>query len=426
VSVKSRRDFLRSTGALGLASLAGCATVQAPRKPLGRVMVIGAGFGGATAAKYLRIWSGGAIEVLLVDRDPMLVSCPASNLVIGGSRKIEEISHSRARLREYGIQVMNDEVTSVDPVKRVVKFKDRYADMGYDRLIVSPGVDFIYEQIPALKDPGARRRILHAWKAGPDTLALRRQLEAMRDGGVFVISVPRAPYRCAPAPYERACQVAWYFKREKPRSKILVLDANEDITSKPALFRAAWSELYKGMVDYQPNAEVTDVDVRGSAVKTDFDTVKGDVLNVLPPMRAADIARTTGLINANERWCIVDWLTLESTAVKGIHVLGDATLSGPAMPKSGHMANQHGKVAAAAIVEIMNGREPSSTPIMANACYSFVSDKEAGHVTSVHHYDPKEKTMVAIPGAGGLSARSEAEGVYGWAWAQNIWADMLA
>jgi hypothetical protein len=161
-------------------------------------------------------------------------------------------------------------------------------------------------------------------------------------------------------------------------------------------------------------------------LKTDFDSIKGDVLNVIPPMRAANIARSTGVITANNRWCEVDWLTMESTAVKGVHVLGDATLSAPAMPKSGHMANQHAKVAAAAIIEIMNGREPSATPVVANTCYSFVSDKEVIHVTSVHQFDAGKKTFIAVPASSGVSAqRSEIEGAYGWAWAQNIWADML-
>lgn len=422
-----RRRFLKTAAIGAVAPLTGHrAFATEGRKSLGRVMVIGAGFGGATTAKYLRMWSGGEIEVLLVDREPIFVSCPGSNLVLGGSRTLAEISHSRNKLRDYGIQLLVDEVTAVDPVKRVVKFKDRYADMTYDRLVMSPGVDMMYEALPGLNNAEAQKTVLHAWKAGPQTLALRQQIEAMRDGGVFLISVPRAPYRCPPGPYERICQVAFYLKQAKPRSKIIVLDANEEITSKPALFRAAWNELYKGMIDYRPNTEVTDVDARGGAVKTDFDTVKADVLNVLPPMRAADIAKSMGLINANGRWCTVDWLSMESTAVRGVHVLGDATLAAPAMPKSGHLANQHGKLAAAAIVEIMNGRSPDPSPVIGNTCYSFASDKEAMHVTSVHRYDPAQKTLLQVPGAGGLSARrSEAEGVYAWGWAQNVWADML-
>jgi sulfide dehydrogenase [flavocytochrome c] flavoprotein chain len=428
--MKTRREFLKAGAAAGaalVAPLSGCSTTPEARKPIGRVMVIGGGYGGATAAKYLRAWSGGAIEVLLVDRDAMFVSCPMSNLVLGGSRTMAEISHSRNRLREHGVQVLTDEVTAIDPVKRIVRFKDRYADLSFDRLVISPGVDFMFDAIPGLNNPEAQSRILHAWKAGAQTLALRKQLEGMRDGGVYVLSIPRAPFRCPPGPYERACQVAHYFRHSKPKSKVLILDANEDVVSKAGLFKAAWSQLYKGLVEYQPNAEVKDVDVKGSAVRTDFDTVKGDVLNVVPPMRAADIARSTGLINANNRWCDIDWLTMESTAVKGVHVLGDSTLSAPAMPKSGHMANQHGKVAAAAIVEIMNGRTPSATPVVANTCYSFVSDKEVIHVASVHQYDAGKRTFLAVPAATGVSAqRSEMEGVYGWAWAQNIWADMLA
>jgi len=243
---------------------------------------------------------------------------------------------------------------------------------------------------------------------------------------VYVLAVPRAPYRCPPGPYERACQVASYFKRAKPRSKILILDANEDVTSKGGLFKAAWRDLYGSMIEFRGNNEVKSVDARALIVKTDFDTVKGDVLNILSPMRAGDIARDAGLMTGNTRWCGVDWLTMESLVRKGIHVLGDSTLSAPAMPKSGHMANNHAKIAAAAIVEIMNGRAPNPQPVIANTCYSFVSDKEVIHVASVHRYDPAQKTLTVVPGASGVSSnRSEIEGAYGWAWAQNIWSDML-
>ncbi len=426
----SRRRFLQAGGAAVIggatASLAGCASGPAPRKSLGRVMIIGAGYGGLTAAKYLRMWSDGNIEVMLVDREPTFISCPMSNLVIGGSRTLAEITRSRNKLRDYGVQLLTDEVTAVDHAKKIVKFKARYADMGYDRLIVSPGIDFMYEELPGMKGAEAQSQVLHAWKAGEQTVALRKQLESMPANGVYVLSIPLAPYRCPPGPYERVCQVAHYLKQAKPKARIIVLDANENITSKGPLFRAAWEQLYKGMIEYRPNSEVKDVDVPGKTLKTDFDSIKGDVLNVLPPMCAGDIARSAGLINANNRWCGVDWLSTESTAVPGVHVLGDATLSAPAMPKSGHIANQHGKLAAAAIVEIMNGRQPSQTPVIANTCYSFVSDKEVIHVASVHQYDPKQKTLVTVPGSGGVSAsRSEIEGVYGWAWAQNIWADML-
>ena len=422
----SRRGFLRSSGAIAAASLLpGCATPPASSaKAIGRVVVIGGGYGGATAARYLRLWSGGAIEVVLVEREAEFVSCPASNLIIGGSRTLADITRTYAGLADRGVRLVRDEATRIDVEKKRVLL-GRGDDLAYDRLIVSPAVDLMFGEIEGY-DADARMTALTAWKAGPETVALRRQLEAMPDGGVFLIAVPRAPFRCPPGPYERACQAAFYFKRAKPRSKVLVLDANEDLVSKPALFKAAWNELYKGTIEYRNNTEVKAIDARTRSVKTDFDTIKGDVLNVLPPMRAADIARNAGLTTGGTHWCGVDWLSMESLAHKGIHVLGDATLSAPAMPKSGHMANNHAKVAAAAIIELLNGRQPNPQPVIANTCYSYVDDKEAIHVASVHRYEPAQKTMVVVPGASGVSAaRSELEGSYAAGWAQNIWADML-
>src|SRR6266849_814127 len=422
----TRRDFLKTSGALAATSLLpGCAMeLAAPSKPIGRVVVIGGGYGGATAAKYLRMWSGGSIEVFLIERNAEFISCPLSNLVLGGTKTLSDITRGYGGLRSHGVQVLRDEATAINVEKKKVSLK-RDDDLPYDRLIVSPAVDLMYEQIEGY-DAEAQKKILTAWKAGPETVALRQQLEAMRDGAVFVVSIPRSPYRCPPGPYERACQVAFYFKQAKPRSKVIILDANEDVVSKPGLFKAAWNDLYKGMIEYRGNSEVKAVDARAMTVKTDFDTIKGDVLNVLPPMRAGDIARAAGLLAPNTRWCGVDWLSMESTAHKGIHVLGDATLSAPAMPKSGHMANNHGKLAAAAIIELMNGRAPNPQPVIANTCYSFVSDKEVIHVASVHRYDPAQKTLTVVPGASGVSSgRSELEGAYGWAWGQNIWSDML-
>jgi sulfite dehydrogenase len=422
----NRRDFLKLVGASSLLAAAGCASTGPQPKKIGRVIVIGGGFGGATAAKYLRTWSEGAVEVFLVEANRSFVSCPLSNLVLGGSRNIEDITIGYSGLREYGVQVINDEVTKVNVDKKTIELK-KIQDLEYDRLIVSPGVDFLFDQVGSLKDPKVQERVLHAWKAGPQTVALRKQLEEMRDGGVFVLSIPRAPYRCPPGPYERACQVAHYFKQHKPKSKVLILDANEDVVSKAALFKAQWNGQYKGLIEYRNNSEVKDVNLSTMSAVLDIGgDVKGDVLNILPPMRAGNIAQQAGLITANNRWCGVDWLTMESIARPGIHVLGDATLSAPAMPKSGHMANQHAKVAAAAIIELMNGRTPSATPMMANTCYSYVDDKNVVHVSSVHAYDPKDKTMKAVPGSGGLSAGpSELEGSYANAWAKNIWNDML-
>jgi NADPH-dependent 2,4-dienoyl-CoA reductase/sulfur reductase-like enzyme len=275
----------------------------------------------------------------------------------------------------------------------------------------------------------AAETIPHAWKAGPQTVLLRGQLEAMADGGTVVIGMPLAPYRCPPGPYERACQIASYLKARKPKSKVIVLDANPDYVSKKPLFSRVFSEDYKGIIEYRNNAPVSEVDVAGKTFVLDLgDRIKGDVLNLIPPQRAANIARDAGLITANNRWCEVDWTSMESVKVKGVHVLGDATLSAPLMPKSGHIANQHGKTAAAAIVELLNGRSPIP-PTMANTCYSYIDDKNAVHVSSVHRWVPEKKTMETVAGSGGISSQDRPswalEGLYAWSWAQTIWADML-
>jgi sulfite dehydrogenase len=406
----------------GINAAAGCATTG--RGAAGRVVVIGGGFGGATAARYVKLWAPD-VDVTVIEANSEFVSCPLSNLVLGGNARMNDITMGYGGLRNRGVRLVRDEAVGVDPVKRRVQLASG-ASLDYDRLIVSPGVDFIYDPIPALKSAAARERILHAWKAGPQTAALRKQLEAMRDGGVYVLHIPMTPFRCPPGPYERVCQVADYFKKAKPRSKIIVLDSNPDLMSKKGLFLAAWNGLYKGMIDYRPNSEIADVDVKGMVIKLQFDNVKGDVLNVVPPQRAGDIALKTGLITANQRWCGVDWATCESTAVKGVHVLGDATLSASAMPKSASMANQHAKVCAAAVIALIKGQPVNPAPMMMNTCYSFVDGKNVMHIASVHQYDAAQKTMLPVKGAGGLSAEaSELEGTYAWGWARNIWAEAL-
>ncbi len=414
-----RRDFLKIAGAV---SVAGCAATT-PSKA--RVVVIGGGYGGATAAKYIRMWDP-AIDVVMVERESAFISCPLSNLVLGGSKSLDDLTRSRDGLRKYGVQLVNDDATMVDATKKVVRLA-RGGDLAYQRLIVSPGIDFLFNEVEGYETAMNSGRVLHAWKAGAQTVELRKQLVAMKDGGVYVLAIPTAPYRCPPGPYERVCQVAHYFRQAKPRSKILLLDANPDVTSKGPLFKRAWEELYKGIIEYRPNQKAIGVDAAAMAVKLEFENVSGDVLNVVPPHRAGDIAVKAGLITHNNRWCDVDWRTLESKAVKGVHVLGDATLSASGMPKSGHMANSQAKVCAAAVIALLNGREPSVNPVMNNTCYSFVSDREVIHVASVHQWDAAQGTIIPVKGAGGVSsARSEQEAAYGWSWARNIWADMLA
>jgi NADPH-dependent 2,4-dienoyl-CoA reductase/sulfur reductase-like enzyme len=319
---------------------------------------------------------------------------------------------------------VRDSATAIDVEKKQVRLAHGDA-VAFDRVIVAPGVDFMWEALPAMNDEAAQQKVLHAWKAGPQTVAMRKQLEAMPDGGVFVISIPDAPYRCPPGPYERACQVAAYFRAAKPRSKVLILDANADVTSKGPLFKKAWAELYPGLIEYRPNSKAIDVDWRGGAVKLEVDDVKGTVLNVLPPMKAGTIAAP--FITANKRWCEIDWLTYESKAAKGVHLVGDSLQLAPLMPKSGHMANAHGKACAAAVVALLRGEPPNTAPTLSNTCYSWVSDKEVVHVASVHKYDEKDRTMKTVPGSGGVSAaRNDKEVPHAINWERNIWADSFA
>jgi sulfide dehydrogenase [flavocytochrome c] flavoprotein subunit len=422
-----RRDFLKAIGAAGVAgtALGGCATTGSGGTA-GKVVVVGGGYGGATAAKYLNMWSSGAVDVTLVEAGAAFVSCPLSNLVLGGSKTLSDITVGYEGLAKRGVRVVQQSATSIDPEKRIVRLGNGQ-ELPYDRLVLSPGVDLLYNLVPGLESAVAQAQVLHAWKAGPQTVALRQQLVAMRDGGVFAISIPRAPYRCPPGPYERACQVAWYFKRAKPRSKVVILDGNEDVVSKKALFMKAWSEDYKGIVEYRPNCVLIGVDVATMTAKFETaDDVRADVLNVIPPQRAGNIAAQAGVITANNRWCEVDFLTFESVKVKNIHVLGDAIQIAPLMPKSGHMANQHAKVAAAAILNALAGRAPNPAPVINNTCYSFITDRDVVHVASVHQYDAEKKTLVTVPGSGGLSpAPTALEGEYAFAWAKNIWADAL-
>ena len=419
----NRRRVLGAGLALGSLGLAACATGGASGPSIGRVVIVGGGFGGSTAARYLRMW-GGNVDVTLVERNASFISCPISNLVLGGHQQMADITRGYDGLKALGVKVVQGDVTAIDAAGKKLRLAGG-AELSYDRLILSPGVDFITEGTPGLQAALDSGRVLHGWKAGPQTVALRKQLEAMPDGGVFAMSIPKVPYRCPPGPYERACMVASYLKQHKPKSKVLVLDANPEIQSKKALFEKAFKDHYSGILEYRANNELKEV--IGTTAKLEFDDVKADVLNVIPPQRAGDIARSAGLLNMNNRWVGVNWLTMESTAAPGVHVLGDATFSAPAMPKSGHMANQHAKVAAAAIIELLQGKPVNATPVVMNTCYSFVTAKDVVHVASVHQYDAVDKTFKTVPGSGGVSAgANQIEGRYALSWADNIWADMLA
>ncbi len=387
---------------------------------LGRVVVVGAGYGGATVARYLRLLSAGRIEVILVDQAAEFVSCPVSNRVLGGQRTLAQLTFGYDALRhEHGVRFLRGSVTAIDAERSQIVVAGQR--LSYDRLVVAPGIDFLYDDFPMLAK--AQERIPHAWKAGAQTRNLQRQLVAMRDGGVFTIVVPAQPYRCPPAPYERACQVAFYLKTHKPRSKVVVLDANPVITSKRALFERAWRDLYPGMIDYVPGSELMEVDVATNTVKTAFDTVKSDVLNIIPPQRAGRIAQQCGLANVERRWCEVDFQSYASKVLPRVHVIGDAIDAG--LPKSAHMANAQAKICARAIVDAMLGQALDPAPAFANTCYSYVDDRQAMHISTLYRYDPASKSMRA-EGSGILSDHASAqEGRDADAWARQIWSDVL-
>lgn len=418
-----RRHFLQLATTIGSAAfISPGAFARASKPPLGRVVIIGGGYAGATAAKYIRLWSMGNIDVVVIEKSSQFVSCPLSNLVLGGSKRINDLTFNYTLLQKnHGIQWVNDEVTAINVDTKKINMKR--GEMSYDRLILAPGIDFDYSKLPQLNTPEALKNIPHAWKAGWQTVNLRKQLEAMPDGGVFVMSIPKASYRCPPGPYERACQVASYFKQHKPNSKIIILDANGEIVSKKGLFTKVWAEQYPGMVDYRANSEIVKLDVATKTITTDFEQVKADVLNVIPPQLAGKPAQMAKLNNVDDRWCEVDFVSYASVLEPNIHVIGDSISAG--LPKSAHMATSQAKVCAAAVVDLMAGNAPNPTPVFANTCYSFVDAQQAMHVANVYRYDPAKKVMVPTEGGGVSPAPSEQEGQYAQAWANNIWSDVL-
>ena len=421
MSTMTRRQFLRtSAGGLGVGALAaGCAapmTGDIAPKSGRRVVVIGGGWGGASAAKYLRL-SDPSIEVVLLEPSNRFVSCPFSNLVLSGVRTMESITRDYQGLGRHGVKLMHREATAIEPDTKRVRVGEGY--LQYDRLIVAPGIEFQWEQVEGLAQ--AKDTVLHAWKAGPQTVELAKQLQSIADGGVFVLTVPPVAYRCPPGPYERACQVAWYLKTKKPRSKLIVLDANQNVVSKTGLFRGVWAKDYPNL-DYRPSSKVVKVDPGTREVQTEIgDKVKYDVLNLIPPQRAGTIAVQADLVGADKRWCEVNHLTYESVKAKDVHVIGDSTIGLP-VPKSGNVANNMGKVCAVAVAHLLNGKQP---PPMApgNTCYSWVNDREAIAVVNSYRIADGKVVQIEQKLTPGPSAQWGQNAV---GWATSIWNDMLA
>ena len=420
----NRRNFLKaSLGVAGVATLSACGMSQQARGKTAQVVVIGGGFGGATAAKYIRQFDP-SIAVTLIDAQANHVTCPFSNLVLAGDKSMADITMTFDALRQrHGVKVVQGLVVEIDGAGKKVKLADGQV-LAYDRLVLSPGIDFKYETIAGYSAEVAATRMPHAWQAGPQTTLLRQQLEAMPDGGVFIMSAPANPFRCPPDPYERASLVASYFKKHKPKSKVLILDAKNDFAKK-GLFEAGWQSEYPGMIEW------VSMDLGGTVTAVDPATMtvtaggqhKGSVVNIIPAQKAGKIAFTAGLTDKTG-WCPVDQKTYESTVTPGIHVIGDASIAGP-LPKSGYSANSEAKVCAAAIVALIQGK-PVPEPTWVNTCYSLVAPDYGISVAAV--YALENGKTIAVKGAGGVSPKDgnkKLEAIYAQGWydaiTQDIW-----
>lgn len=417
-----RREALK-LGAAGLAALAMPMVARAQAAP--KVVVVGGGFGGATAAHMLRRVAPN-VEVTLVDQNDRFVTCPFSNTVIGGINTMETITHSFDGLRAAGVKTVQARVQAIEPVAKSVILADNTA-VPFDRLVLSPGIDLKWGAIQGY-DEAAAEIMPHAWKAGPQTELLRKQIEAMPDGGTVVMAVPANPFRCPPGPYERASLIAHYLKQSKPKSKLIILDA-KDTFSKQGLFLAAWEELYPGLIEwvkFGDGGQVEAVDTATMTIKTIFDEYKADVANVIPPQRSAALVDTAGL-TAGSEWCEVDGHTMESKVVPGIHILGDAIVAGD-MPKSGFSASSQGRVAALAIAALLDGKEAPS-PSFINTCYSLIAPDYGISVADVFRVTP-EGAIKKVDGAGGVSpagrdaAFRAAEAEYARSWYANLTQDI--
>jgi len=414
----SRRVFLGSM-ALGAAAIQSHAAAQAPA----RVVVVGGGFGGATCARELR---RSGFDVTLVEASPVYTACPLSNAVLAGLRPIEAQQFRLDTLERAGIGIVRQRAVHVAPQDRRIVLEDGSA-LVYDRLVLSPGIDIRFDALPGY-DEAASAVLPHAWKAGEQTTLLRRQLEAMDDGGTVVIAAPSNPFRCPPGPYERASLIAHYLKTHKPRSKLLILDA-KDSFSKQRLFLTAWQTLYPNIIEWVPlssGGKVIEVDPKARTLVTDFGRHTGDVVNVIPPQRAGQLAQATGVTDRTG-WCPIDPVTFESRLQPNIHVIGDATIAG-GMPKSAFSANAQGKVCAAAITRLLRGQEPVE-PKLINTCYSLVAPDYGISVAGV--YRPVNGVLTDVEGAGGTSPMDAPpsfraqEAVYAEAWFKTITAEVF-
>jgi sulfide dehydrogenase [flavocytochrome c] flavoprotein subunit len=410
----TRRIILAGAAASAAATLARPALAQTPA----HVVVIGGGFAGATCARFLQ---RDGISVTLVEPNANYISCAYSNAVLGGLRDISQQTFSYGAIEKQGVRLVRQAAAGIDGASRQVRLADGTA-LAFDRLVLAPGIDVNFDAMPGY-DQAASEIMPHAWKAGPQTLLLKAQLEAMADGGTVVISVPANPYRCPPGPYERASMIAWYLKQHKPRSKILILDAKDNF-SKQGLFTAAWKEFYGPMIEWvglSGGGKVTSIKAKEKIFVTEFGEHRADVGNVIPPQRAGHIALSSGIADQTG-WCPIDPVTFESKLQPGVHVIGDACIGG-GMPKSAFSANAQAKACAQAVGLMLRGREVSS-PKLINTCYSLITPDYAISVAGV--YAPNRGLLADIQGAGGVSPANApasvraAEAAYAEGWYKTI------
>jgi sulfide dehydrogenase [flavocytochrome c] flavoprotein subunit len=418
----SRREFLRST----VAASAALFPLPALAQPAAaRVVVVGGGFAGTSCARALR-QADSRITVTLVETDATFIACPFSNAVIGGLRELSAQQFTYGRVAANGIVVARGTATAVDAPARSITLAEG-TRLPYDRLVLAPGIDIRWGALPGY-DEAAAASMPHAWRAGEQTILLRRQLEAMDDGGLVVIAAPANPFRCPPGPYERASLIAHYLKAKKPKSKLIILDA-KDAFSKQKLFLQAWNELYPGVLEWVPlskGGKVVSVDPATRTLVTDFGQHKPAVANVIPPQKAGRIAEIAGVADRSG-WCPIDPVTFESKLQAGIHVIGDAAIAG-AMPKSAFAANSQAKTCAAAIARLLTGGTPS-VPKLINTCYSLVAPDYGISVAGV--YTPSNGQLAEVPGSGGVSpteaprATRAAEAVLAEAWFRTITGEVF-
>lgn len=427
----SRRSFIQLTGGAAAINTLGFSNILLAGKNAGHVVIVGGGIGGATAARYIKR-ADPAVNVTIIEPNKNYFTCFMSNEVISGERSIDSIKFGYQNLESLGVKIVQDQATNIDAGKKQVATQSS-GNIAYDRCIVSPGVDFQWEKINGYNAEVAATKIPHAWKAGPQTALLRKQLEAMKDGGTVIIAPPPNPFRCPPGPYERASQIAHYLKHNKPKSKVLILDA-KDKFSKQGLFTQGWKKYYgfgtdNSMIEWVKGAAggiIEGVDVSTNTIQGTVEKHKGDVLNIIPAQKAGKIAFAAGLVN-DKGWCPVNQQTFESTKHKDIYVIGDSSVASP-LPKSGYSANSEAKVCAAAVVASLHGK-PAGIPTLVNTCYSLITPDDGISVAMVYNFDGKK--IQKVKGSGGLTPMDslpemrKREARYAHSWFNNITHDIF-